>query len=151
MEKIGIITSIMGAKKPPKEKKSFRLLYDKEKPFLYSYAKITIGDIVIATDKAAWDTGATITVISHSGARMAGTKPDGTGISTSATTKRDSDIYHATIELPGGIIFRDVELWDMDLTLNGPEVLIGMDIISQGRLVVENVNGIPMFSFEIEQ
>lgn len=151
MGKVGFVASAMGIKKLPKEKKSFKLLYDKEKPFLYSYAKITIGDTVIATDKAIWDTGATITVISHSKATMAGTKPDELGTSTSATTRQASGIYHATIELPGGIIFHDMELWDMDLALNGPEVLIGMDIISQGRLVVETVNGIPMFSFEIEQ
>lgn len=53
--------------------------------------------------------------------------------------------------LPGGIIFHDVEVWDVDLAFHGADVVIGMDIISQGRLVVETVHGIPMFSFEIEQ
>lgn len=151
MRKKGYIGVLNGIKKPLLEKKTFTLLYDKEKPILYSYAKITIGDTVIATDKAMWDTGATITVISHAMALKVDAAPNDSGTSISATDRNDADIYLATVELPGGIIFHDVEVWDVDLADHGAEVIIGMDIISQGRLVVETVNGIPMFSFEIEQ
>lgn len=132
-------------------RKSFTLLYNPDKPILYSYAKITIGKRTIATDKAMWDTGATITVISHSTAKQFDAAPDEVGTSISATDRTDSDIYLATVELPGGIILHDIEVWDVDLSDHGAEVIIGMDIISRGRLVVETVNGIPMFSFSIEQ
>lgn len=151
LKKTGHIGILDGVKKHHPEKKSFTLLYDKEKPVLYSYAKIVIGDKIIATDKAMWDTGATITAISHSAAEKLDTAPSDTGTSISATDKNDSDIYLATLELPGGIVFHDVEVWDVDLSDHGAEVVIGMDIISKGRLVVETVNGIPMFSFSIEQ
>lgn len=158
MRKIGYMGILDGTKKNISDSvkmertcKSFTLLYDPKKPILYSYAKITIGDQTIATDKAMWDTGATITVISHAIAEKIEVEPDETGTSISATDRSDSDIYLATVELPGGIIFRDVEMWDVDLSDHGAEVVIGMDIISRGRLVVETVNGIPMFSFSIEQ
>lgn len=151
MRKTGYIGIIDGTKKAPKEKKSFRLLYDKEKPILYSYAKITIGDKVFATDKAVWDTGAMITIAAHCMAREFPVDPVETGTSISATNRSDSDIYLATLELPGGIVFENIEIWDVDLEVHNADIVIGMDIISQGRLVVEAVNGIPMFSFEIEQ
>lgn len=151
LKKTGYIGILDGIKKQRQEKKTFTLLYDKEKPVLYSYAKILIGDRVIATDKAMWDTGATITAISHSAAKNLDTTPSDTGTSISATDRSDSDIYLATLELPGGIVFHDVEVWDVDLSDHGAEVVIGMDIISRGRFIVETVNGIPMFSFSIEQ
>lgn len=106
---------------------------------------------MFATDKAVWDTGATITIAAHKMAKEFDTEPADTGTSISATDQKDSDIYLATLELPGGIIFKDVEVWDIDLEVHNADIVIGMDIISQGRLVVETVNGIPMFSFEIEQ
>lgn len=151
MRKTGYIGVLTGEKKTTLKKKSFRLLYDKDKPILYSYAKVTVGDKIIATDKAMWDTGATITAISHAMAEEAEAVAFDSGTSVSATDRKGSDIYLATVELPSGIIFRNVEVWDIDLTYHGADVVIGMDIISQGRLVVETVNGIPMFSFEIEQ
>lgn len=150
-KKEGYIGILDGVKKFRPEKKSFTLLYDKEKPVLYSYAKVVIGDKVFATDKAMWDTGATITAISHSSAKKLDAIPSESGTTVSATDKNDSDIYLATLELPGGIVFHDIEVWDVDLSDHGAEIVIGMDIISQGRLVVETVNGIPMFSFMIEQ
>lgn len=147
----GIKKGERGFKKEESKCKSFTLLYDSDKLILYSYAKITIGDQTIATDRAMWDTGATRTFIAHSTAEKFDTTPDEVGTSISATDRSDSDIYYATVELPGGIIFRNVEVWDVDLSDHGAEVIIGMDIISQGKLVVETVNGMPMFSFSIEQ
>lgn len=157
MRKIGYMGILDGIKKDScnSEKKStyksFSLSYSVDKPILYSYAKITIGDHSIVTDKAMWDTGATITVISHAVAERFNTQPHETGTSISATDCSDSDIYLATVELPGGIVFHNVEVWDVDLSDHGAEVIIGMDIISRGKLVVETVDGVPMFTFGIEQ
>lgn len=131
-------------------RRSFALSYDPEEPKLYSSAKVTINGKTISTDKAMWDTGATITAISHATAERYHAVPYDSGISISATDRSDADIYLATIELPGGIIFHDVEVWDFSLSHIDAEVIIGMDIISQGKLVVETVNGIPMFSFSME-
>ncbi|MDO5346558.1 MAG: retropepsin-like aspartic protease [Lachnospiraceae bacterium] len=158
MRKTGFTGTLIGTKENDKQLdlkhercKSFSLSYNPEKPILYSYAKITIGDRTIITDKAMWDTGATITVISHATANQFDATPNEVGTSISATDRSDSDIYLATIELPGGIVFHNAEVWDVDLSDHGAEVVIGMDIISRGKLVVETVYGVPMFTFSIEQ
>ena len=156
--KIGYTGLLNGIKKDSDQQKvernrikSFSLSYDLEKPLLYSYAKITIDGRSIATDRAIWDTGATITAISRKISEQFDSDPNESGTSISATDHSDSDIYLATVELPGGIIFRDVDVWDIGLPDYAADVIIGMDIISQGKLIVETVNGVPTFSFSIEQ
>lgn len=155
--RVGYLGTLDGVKKmnqvtvKPSKRKSFSLSYDYEELKLYSHAKITIGEKTIFTDKAMWDTGATITAISHKTAEQFNALPDDIGTSISASGCSNADIYKATIELPGGIVFQDIEVWDVDLSDHGAEVVIGMNIISQGRLVVENTNGVPMFSFSIEE
>lgn len=94
--------------------------------------------------------GATITAISSAVSRQFGVLPIEEGTAISATDCSESNIYLATIELPGGIVLHDVEVWDVSLDSYAAEVVIGMDIISRGRLVVENVRGVPTFSFSIE-
>ncbi len=150
---VGIIVGIKDKEEDPGKKhceKSFALSYDANDPKLYSPAKITIGEKIRQTTKALWDTGATITAISHATAEHFNAVPQDFGVSISATGRNDANIYLATIELPGGIVFHDVEVWDVDLSDHGAEVVIGMDIIARGRLVVETVNGTPMFSFSVE-
>ena len=155
MERFGYVGIIDGMKSniktPEKRQKSFILSYGTEKPLLYSNAKITIGNKTIETNKAIWDTGATITAISSAVSKQIGAEPVESGTTISATDRSDSNIYLATIELPGDIVLHNVEVWDISLDDYAAEVVIGMDIISKGRLVVETVNGIPMFSFSIEQ
>lgn len=156
--RFGYLGTLEGIKKMPQSTtaqnskcKSFSLSYDNDDLKLYSHAKITIGSRTIFTDKAMWDTGATITAISHKTANRFDVLPDDSGTSISASGVSDADIYIATIELPGGIVFENIEVWDVDLSDHGAEIIIGMNIISQGRLVVENINGVPMFSFSIEK
>ena len=131
-------------------KRAFSLSYDPNNLRLFSSAKITIGDKTLFTDKAMWDTRATITAISHATAQQYNAAPNETGTSISATDRLDTDIYQATVELPGGIVFRDIDVWHISLSYLDVEIVIGMDIISQGKLVVETVNDVPMFSFSIE-
>ncbi len=135
----------------PKQRKTFTLSYDLNKPLLYSMAKITVNGKTLSTDRAIWDTGATITAFSNKIAEFLGASASESGVSISASNKGESNIYHATIELPGGIVFKDVEIWGMSLSDYAADVIIGMDIISQGKLVVEIQNGIPTFSFTIVQ
>lgn len=149
MKKTGYLGTLEGIKN--KKEKSFTLHYDRDDPKLYSRATITVGDKVISTDKALWDTGATMICIQHYRAKCLKDEPKETGTSVSATDRRDSDIYLGTVELPGGIIFYGVDIWDIDLANLEAEVIIGMDIISKGRLVVDTVDGIPAFSFTVMQ
>ena len=134
-----------------KRNKTFTLSYDLEKPLLYSMARITVNGKVFSTDKAIWDTGATITAFSNQIAEQLNASALESGISISASDTGESNIYRATIELPGGIIFRDTEIWGFPLSDFAADVVIGMDIIFQGKLVVEMQNGIPIFSFTIVQ
>lgn len=152
--KVGYIGSVIGIKhgettKKEPRKKAFTLQYNPDDPRLYSPARITIGGKTIETENALWDTGATIIAISHKTAGKFDEKPAEIGTGISATDKVDSAIYRGTVELPGGIVFHDVDIWDIDLSAHGADVVIGMDIISRGKLVVETVNGIPTFSFSV--
>ena len=134
-----------------KRSKTFTLSYDLEKPLLYSMARITINGRTFSTDKAIWDTGATITAFSNRIAESLDASASESGISISASDTSESNIYHGTIELPGGIVFRNAEIWGFPLSDFAADIIIGMDIISQGKLVVEMQNSIPTFSFTIVQ
>lgn len=154
--KVGYLGLLDGVKKetPPIKRtrtKSFALTYDLEKPMLYSHAEVTICGKTIATNRAIWDTGATISALSKRMEEKVGALPDEEGIMHGATGNSDSNIYCATVELPGGIVFRDVDMWGIGLPGLDVDVVIGMDIISRGKLVVETVGGVPMFSFSVEQ
>lgn len=157
MKKIGYIgilsegnRNISGPKKSRPSRKMFTLSYDLEKPLLYSRAKITIGRQTLETDRAVWDTGAAITAISGSMVDGFEAEPYEHGTAIGATGTSQSDIYLATIELPGGIVLHDMEVWGVDLDGYAGDVIIGMDVISKGRLIVDNRNGAARFSFCME-
>lgn len=154
MERFGYIGIMDGIKRnvkaAEKSQKTFILSYNAEKPLLYSNAKITVGNKTIETNKAIWDTGATITAISSAASKKFGASPVESGTTISATDRSASNIYLATVELPGDIVLHNIEVWDISLDDYAAEVIIGMDIISRGRLIVETVRGVPTFSFSIE-
>ena len=148
---LGILDGYKTHQYNQKIQKSFRLSYDQDELKLFSKAKITSSDKIYETDRAIWDTGASITAISHAGARKLAAAPSERGTTISATDLCTSDIYLATVELPGGIVFKDIELWDVDLSDAQYDVVIGMDIISRGDLHVISSTGSHAFYFETDQ
>mgnify|MGYP005867161797 CR=1 FL=1 len=94
-----------------------------------------------------WDTGATGTVISKRCAKKLGLKP----ISKTKVYHADGEsivnVYVINLFLPNQVAFSFVKITEG--TLNGADLLIGMDIISRGDFVVTNFGGKTTFSFRV--
>lgn len=98
--------------------------------------------------EAIWDTGATGTVITSKVAKELGLKPTGLITSNHAGGSSLVSTYLVNVYLPNGITCIGVKVIEAVLSGN-TEMLIGMDIISQGDFTFTNVNGESCFSFRI--
>lgn len=94
---------------------------------------------------ALWDTGATNSVISKNVVEKCNLKPIDMTITHTASGERHCCVYLVSIGLPNNILIPNLRVTDGILT--GMDVLIGMDIISQGDFAVTNFKGKTMFSF----
>lgn len=121
-------------------------------------ALITSVDIAVAFDpaktnphpqtkqyKALWDTGATGTVVTKKIVDDLGLKQIGVVKVFHANGDSLRPVYLINIMLPHNVGFIYVRVTLGELT--GFDVLIGMDIISQGDFVITNTNGLTTFSF----
>ncbi len=97
---------------------------------------------------ALWDTGATHTAISAGVVKKLALTSVATGIVTHADGTSASDRHIINLGLPNKLLVAGVYVNELKL---GPEfdVLIGMDIISQGDLALTHVGGKTLFSFRI--
>lgn len=95
---------------------------------------------------AIWDTGATNSVITQKVIEDCGLIATGIaqvqGVHGGPTR---SDTYLVNIALPQKVVFTGVRVTKG--TFIGGDVLIGMDIITQGDFAVTNYNGLTKFSF----
>jgi len=94
---------------------------------------------------ALWDTGATGTVVTKKIVDDLGLKQIGVVKVFHADGESLQPVYLINIMLPHKVGFRYIRVTEGKL--NGFDVLIGMDIISQGDFVITNSNGITTFSF----
>lgn len=92
-----------------------------------------------------WDTGATNTVISPKVVSDLGLKPVSKVPMAHADGSAMVDVYIINIILPNSVGFPMVAVLCSNLT--GTDVLIGMDIISQGDFSITNLKGKTTFSF----
>lgn len=101
----------------------------------------------ISLDCVRWDTGSNHTYIDVSDAKEFIPEPDsGSVVSGVNGVQIKSNDYDVTIVLPGNIELSNVDVGDLDLSRIRPvRAIIGMDIISQGKLVVKK----DRFSFAI--
>lgn len=96
--------------------------------------------------KALWDTGATTSGLSQDLINRIGLSPIKRGITSNGVSgKFSTDVYRINISIDefwscGGIQAVRYDLDDCDL-------LIGMDVISQGDFAVKNVNGKTVMTF----
>lgn len=97
---------------------------------------------------AIWDTGATNSVISKKVVDECGLKPISmTQVHTAGGTKT-SLVYLVNIVLRNNVGIPQIRVTEGNLR-NDADVLIGMDIISQGDFAVTNRDGKTTFSFRI--
>lgn len=96
--------------------------------------------------KALWDTGATTSGLSQDLINRIGLSPIKRGITSNGVSgKFSTDVYRISISINdfwscGGIQAIRYDLDDCDL-------IIGMDVISQGDFAVKNVNGKTVMTF----
>mgnify|MGYP001564232281 CR=1 FL=1 len=96
---------------------------------------------------AIWDTGATSSVITQQVVDKCGLKPIGMAEVAHAVGKELAEVYIVNIRLPNGVAFIYVRAIKGKLATG--DVLIGMDIISQGDFAVTNKDGKTVFSFRM--
>jgi hypothetical protein len=107
-------------------------------------------DTIPLTTKAVWDTGAQQSVITPYIAKKLNLQPIGQIVVDGATGKGFSDIVILTLEIPDHGTHKNLEVavcpfnTDPDSDM---QMLIGMDIISQGDFVLSNGGGYTLFSF----
>ncbi|OJU35114.1 MAG: hypothetical protein BGN96_05125 [Bacteroidales bacterium 45-6] len=94
-----------------------------------------------------WDTGATNTVITQRVVDELGLIPTGVSNSFHANGQTRVNTYLINIVLPNGVGFQAITV--AEGILNGFDVLIGMDIITQGDFSVTHTSKETVFSFQI--
>lgn len=98
--------------------------------------------------QAIWDTGATASVITQAVVDACGLKPIGVVQTHGVHGTELSEVYLVNIRLPQGVAFMHVQVSKGKL-VGGANVLIGMDIITQGDFAVTNKAGTTVFSFRL--
>lgn len=96
---------------------------------------------------AIWDTGATNTVITGKVVAAMGLFPVGIVKTHTVSGVLDANVYIASIFLPNRVAIPNVQVTEGNLA--GADVLIGMDIITQGDFAVSNRHGQTWFTFRI--
>ena len=94
---------------------------------------------------AIWDTGASASVISQLVVDRCGLKPTGMTKSHTANGVFDTETYVVNIKLINGVSFENLTVTRG--ILPSTEVLIGMDVLTQGDLALTNFGGKTIFTF----
>ena len=115
-------------------------------------ADVLCGNQCIHIERAVFDTGSNTTVIVPSELRssLSAEEIDMASVDTIGT----GHVYRVQLSLDNGeIVLDNVPLVDFDLSIFEDldiKMIIGMDVITAGRLVVDAGNHIPHFSFEVK-
>ena len=97
--------------------------------------------------QALWDTGATNTCISTSVVEKLHLIATGEGTIKTPSGSDKRGTYLVDIILPNNVTVPQVMVFDTEIGNQGLDMLIGMDIISQGDFAISNYQGTTMFSF----
>ena len=98
---------------------------------------------------AVWDTGATTSSISKRLAEEFGLKPIDTGMIVTATGKAEVPIYLLDIHLTQSCSIPCIKVFGSPMKNRGVDFLIGMDVISKGKLTVDSTSGKTVVTFEV--
>lgn len=103
-------------------------------------------DVAAIEFTAIWDTGATNSVITQKVIDECGLKPIGMAKVYHANGESLTTVYFASIFLPNKVVIPQLRV-NKGVIAGDAEMLIGMDIISQGDFAVTNKDGKTTFSF----
>ncbi len=110
---------------------------------------ITANDPEISWKKALWDTGATQCSISDRLATQLDLpQVDFVDVATAAGVIQ-LPVYKIHLILPNNLVFHDLEVVGFMYTDDDCDLIIGMDIMTQGDLSLTNMEGRTVFSFRI--
>lgn len=136
----------MSSKKPTVIKKAFTTTSPMIRNQLLNEANIWTNT---ASHKAnaLWDTGATNSCISTGVVQALSLIPTGQKDIRTPSGKDTVNTYLVNITLPNNVVIPDIEVCDSQIGNQGIDLLVGMDIITQGDLSVTNFSGQTVFSF----
>ena len=97
---------------------------------------------------AIWDTGATNSAITQAVVDACGLVPTSMAQVHGVHGVSTAEVYLVNIYLPNNVAFAGVHV-TKGANLPGAQILIGMDVISQGDFAVTNLGGITKFSFRV--
>ena len=103
--------------------------------------------IDMTTFDALWDTGASCSAISKRAATLLKLVPVSVNSVYHANGRSMVNLYDISFILPNKTLFPHVTV--VEVTLSDFDLLIGMDIISQGDLSISNKDGKTTFSFRL--
>jgi hypothetical protein len=98
---------------------------------------------------ALWDTGAMCSCISKRCAVMLGLEIINVTHMATATHIVEAPVYMAHLFLPNFPVFAYLEMLEFQDTSDNCDIIIGMDIITQGDFAISNFGGNTFFSFRI--
>ena len=104
-------------------------------------------DLNMTTFCALWDTGASCSSISKDAAEKLGLAPVSSATVCHANGTATVNIYDISLALPNNVLLPFVRVVEGRYT--GFDLLIGMDIITQGDFSISNMNGKTTFSFRM--
>ena len=96
--------------------------------------------------RAIWDTGATNTVITERVVKACKLKPTGVTLAHTVGGTKRANTYLVSVFLPNNVVFGQLKVAEGEI-YGQADVLIGMDIISQGDFAVTNVDRETTHSF----
>lgn len=97
---------------------------------------------------AVWDTGAYSSVISDKIAQQFNFMPVGAKEIHGVTGKELTSVYLVSIHLPNQAVLEEVEVMSCSCDI-GCDLLIGMDVITQGDFTINNYQGRTTFTFRM--
>ncbi len=111
---------------------------------------VSTGQNIIPTDieqfEAIWDTGATNTAIASTVVQKLGSSPISFVPVGTGGGQVIAPVHLINIVLPNNVIVPNIQVTELT-DLNSCDVLIGMDIITQGDFALTHVSGKACFSF----
>jgi len=101
----------------------------------------------VYTQKAAWDTGAEISIISPRVVETLGLVPFAETSIMGVGGDEQVGVYKIHVGLPNGFLYEDLIVYCSDI--DDYDILIGMDLISQSDFFLTNINGNNHFYFHL--
>ena len=99
------------------------------------------------TQKAAWDTGAEVTIISQRVVESLGLKPFEHTKVMGIGGIENVDVYRIHLGLPNGYLYKNLIVYGSDI--DDYDILIGMDLIARSNFFLTNIEGHNRFIFQI--